>query len=379
MGLTESPEVGDSRRPPSATAGADFQAVGGRIAQRAEYTRFDPVVSYFTTKPPQTAWDSAGVLPEASKEPSAREDGMDATFLTRQDNSDHRCKSDHAGALEGVGGMIVRDVYRSTGNSALLRRRMRGRNAAAAAQKEADIFADKAPLPALPHHAAKVSLPWAEAGLGVGTMTSLAMCDGSPAPTRDVADVERHRWTFDGAAELAGRSRGYCFFVRGLLELQRNVQLEDGSGAFQSSLTRSCSAFVRGKCLEGRAGDMFGMLTHFLSNAVVFVEWARFLTRAFEDPRSSSGEFLVPHLEEVWRRFRVLWHALEQMFAQLDAVFVPLHRLPTVKELVKEHMRRRCFNSEAFLKNDLIARERPVHPVLQEVKGILDLMSGYRP
>lgn len=284
---------------------------------------------------------------------------------------DDGCKLNCAGLGEGLGGAMVRSILKSTGLTVLRRQSLgrssrmhhpRGQNL-----KEPDRLASMAPLPCKPQHAAKASRSLAEAGLVIGMRTGLAMCDASSAPAKEVAEVDSHRWTFDGAVDIAARSRGHCSFVRCLLELQRNVQLDAEGEALDAGLAKSCSAFVAGNYLGGRADEMFCLLTSFLCNAVVFVEWGRFLDTAFEDPLANEEGFLVPYLDEVWRRFCRLSHALQHIFAALDQL-VPLHRLPTVKALVQEHVRRRCFSSEAAWRNALLTRGNAGHPILSEIR-----------
>lgn len=61
------------------------------------------------------------------------------------------------------------------------------------------------------------------------------------------------------------------------------------------------------------------------------------------------------HLEQVWTRYKRLKEILETMFDYLDANFTWRHRLPKVGELVRDHMRRRCFASALITKNELFS------------------------
>mmetsp|Transcript_35283 Transcript_35283/g.104820 ORF Transcript_35283/g.104820 Transcript_35283/m.104820 type:complete len:120 (+) Transcript_35283:3-362(+) len=113
---------------------------------------------------------------------------------------------------------------------------------------------------------------------------------------------------------------------------------------------------------------MYQLLTHFISNSMVFYEWDKFLRVAFEDARAAQESFLAPHLEQVWGRFSRLRATLEGVFGTLDGRFAWKHRLPKVGELVQEHMRRRCFSSEAVTRNELFAQANLRNETLKQVK-----------
>merc|ERR1712216_903262 len=90
-----------------------------------------------------------------------------------------------------------------------------------------------------------------------------------PTAAEDLAAVRSHRWTFRGAAELAEKGQSYCFFVRCLLDMQRNVQCEEEGEALDPKLVKACKLFICSQCGAGRPGDMYQLLTHFVSNAVI--------------------------------------------------------------------------------------------------------------
>mmetsp|Transcript_111169 Transcript_111169/g.192761 ORF Transcript_111169/g.192761 Transcript_111169/m.192761 type:complete len:344 (+) Transcript_111169:103-1134(+) len=184
----------------------------------------------------------------------------------------------------------------------------------------------------------------------------------------DLRVICDHRWTFRGAMELAERSRSLCFFVRCLLDLQRNVQLEDEGDALDPKLVKACALFVTGQCNMGRAADMYQLLTHFISNAVIFDEWDRYLKGAFESSRANQESFLIPYLEQVWGRFCRLIDVLEEIFSVLNSRFVWLHRLPRVGELVREHMKRRCFSGDSVTRNDMIMSEKCSNETVKSIK-----------
>lgn len=200
-----------------------------------------------------------------------------------------------------------------------------------------------------------------------GMFTGLLLNDAGQVEEKELVLVENHRWTFKGAVDFAQRGRGFCFFIRCLLELQRNVQVEEGC-PLDPNLSRACMIFVNGHCGNGRMGEMYQLLTHFISNSVVFDEWARYLKDAFDNPRANTESFLVPHLEQVWGRFCRLLEVLEEVFNVLNSRYVWRHRLPKVGDLVREHMRRRCFSSDAVTRNELFAQEKCTNATVMDVK-----------
>jgi len=201
-----------------------------------------------------------------------------------------------------------------------------------------------------------------------GMWFGLLINDMSPVSEEDLARVSTHRWNYQGATELAKQGRSICFFVWCLLELQRNVQVGEEGEILNKRLVEACKAFLRCQCREGRMGEMYQILSHFISNSLVFYEWERFVKVIFEDPRSNQEKFLVLHLEQVWGRYCRLKAVLENIFDYLDSRFVWQHRLPKVGELVRQHMKRRCFSSELIAKNDLIASPSVRDETLKQVK-----------
>jgi hypothetical protein len=205
-----------------------------------------------------------------------------------------------------------------------------------------------------------------------GMWFGLLLNDMGPVSEEDLARVSTHRWNYQGATELARQGRSICFFVWCLLELQRNVQLDEEGDILDRQLVEACKAFVRCQCREGRMGEMYQVLSHFISNSQVFYEWDRFVKVIFEDPRSNQEKFLVTHLEQVWGRYCRLKAVLENIFDYLDSRFVWQHRLPKVGELVRQHMKRRCFSSDLIAKNDLIASPSIRDETLKQVKFAFD-------
>lgn len=201
-----------------------------------------------------------------------------------------------------------------------------------------------------------------------GMYHSLLLNDIGRPSEEEIRWVKEHRWTFQGADEVAAKSRGFCFFVRCLLELQRNIQLDDQSGALEPKMIRACKAFVTGRCRDHEMGDMYHLLMHFLCNSIVFVEWERYLKAVFDNPSATQEEYLVPHLEQVWKRFCRFREVLQVVFEEVNHRFIQLHRLPQVESLVREHMKRRCFSFEAVLRNELFTEQKSGNEILKQVK-----------
>eukprot|EP00929_Paragymnodinium_shiwhaense_P021308 TRINITY_DN13932_c0_g1_i1.p1 TRINITY_DN13932_c0_g1~~TRINITY_DN13932_c0_g1_i1.p1 ORF type:complete len:339 (-),score=94.30 TRINITY_DN13932_c0_g1_i1:133-1149(-) len=201
-----------------------------------------------------------------------------------------------------------------------------------------------------------------------GMFLALLLNDPGPASPEELAKVSTHRWSFGCAEDMAGQSKSFCCFVRCLLELSRNVQVREEGDVLDKRLIEACKAFVSAQCREGHMGEMYQVLTHFLSNTPVFVEWERFLEPVFDDARAKEEAFLVPHLEQVWLRFTRFRQVLEDIFKVLDSKFVWQHRLPKVSVLLSEQMRRRCFSSKAVLQNELFATEKCQSDSIKKIK-----------
>eukprot|EP00933_Yihiella_yeosuensis_P034137 TRINITY_DN27675_c0_g1_i1.p1 TRINITY_DN27675_c0_g1~~TRINITY_DN27675_c0_g1_i1.p1 ORF type:complete len:311 (+),score=48.64 TRINITY_DN27675_c0_g1_i1:103-1035(+) len=201
-----------------------------------------------------------------------------------------------------------------------------------------------------------------------GMWFGLLLNDMSEVSEEDINLVKQHRWSYGGAAELAAQGKSICFFIWCLLELQRNVQVDEEGDVLDPKLIDACKSFVKGQCRDGKMGEMYQVLSHFISNSVVFHEWDRYLKVVFEDPKANQESFMVPHIEQVWRRFCRLKTVLEQIFDVLDERFVWRHRLPKVGELVHEHMKRRCFGSELVSRNELFAGNAARDEKLKQVK-----------
>jgi len=201
-----------------------------------------------------------------------------------------------------------------------------------------------------------------------GMFLALLLNDMEPPTEKDLQPVRTHRWTFHGAVDFAERSRSFCYFVRCLLDLQRNVQLEEEGDALDPKLANACKTFVTSQCRDSNMGGMYQLLTHFISNSAVFYEWDQFLRLAFDDQRASQESFLVPHLEQVWGRFCRFLAVLEGVFEILNKRFVWRHRLPKVGDLVIEHMKRRCFSSDAIIRNELFGQAVCRNETVKQVK-----------
>lgn len=188
------------------------------------------------------------------------------------------------------------------------------------------------------------------------------------ATSEDLEFVRQHRWKFNGALELAQRGRSFCFFVRCLLEMQLNLQCEEEGDILEPVTVRACSTFVQGHCFAGRANDMYQLLTHFISNAVIFNEWHTYLKTALDSPRANQEAFLVPHLEQVWSRLCRILRFLEDVFGLLDSRFADGHGLPKVVDLIRLHMQRCCLTREMVHNNAIFLQEKCPNEVVRNVK-----------
>mmetsp|Transcript_62828 Transcript_62828/g.117499 ORF Transcript_62828/g.117499 Transcript_62828/m.117499 type:complete len:246 (+) Transcript_62828:76-813(+) len=119
-----------------------------------------------------------------------------------------------------------------------------------------------------------------------GMWYSLLINDMGPTVQEDMEKVMTHRWNFEGAAQLASQGRSICYFILCLLEVQRNIQMDQEGEVLNASLLDACKTFVRCQCREGKMGEMYQVLTHFISNSLVFFEWERFLNNVFQDARA---------------------------------------------------------------------------------------------
>jgi len=207
-----------------------------------------------------------------------------------------------------------------------------------------------------------------EGGEPPGMFLALLLNDMTSPDPEDLVRVREHRWSFRGAEDFAKNGRSFCFFIRCLLDLQRNVQVEEEGDALEPKLANACKSFVAAHCRNGRMGEMYQLLTHFISNSVIFREWDRFLKNVFEDQRANQESFLVPHLEQVWTRFCRFRTVLESIFDVLNTRFIWRHRLPKVGEVVREHMKRRCFSSEVVQRNELFLQATVRSDTLKQVK-----------
>lgn len=320
-------------------------------------------------------FDSEDALnsPVAVRSPTA---GSDQAFPRRQGGRD--INDLHVGLAYGPGGQIARSCLVNTGATMMEQNRARKHQAfdiegfnqnqahAQSAHTRSEVLPWRDNL--MPTSTDAKAPPRKNEAEPQGLLMGLLLNDSSPADKLVLTDIKKHRWTFKGAQELAQQSRGFCFFVWCLLELQRNVQTDDEGDALDPELVKACRTFVGAQCRQGRMGDMYQVLTHFICNSVVFHEWDKFLRKAFENERSREESFMVPHLEQVWGRFQRLSGILESIFGALDERFVWKHRLPKVSELVHEHMRRRCFSSELVARNELFQQASIKDETLKQVK-----------
>lgn len=214
---------------------------------------------------------------------------------------------------------------------------------------------------------AKVKRNWPDARGPAFAMMSA--CGGDQETREEQLEIVRnHRWTFNGADAMAARGQAFCFFVRCLLDLQENVQTNEEEHALQPGLIKSCKMFVEAQCIEGRKGEMYQVLNHFICNSKVFDEWEGYLNMAFESPGASDEEWLVPYLEQIWIRFRKFQAAIQGIFGTLDSQFIWRHRLPKVGDLLRNHMKRRVFSSERVLRNEIFKQEKSSDDTVKQIK-----------
>eukprot|EP00928_Gymnodinium_smaydae_P042872 TRINITY_DN28834_c1_g1_i3.p1 TRINITY_DN28834_c1_g1~~TRINITY_DN28834_c1_g1_i3.p1 ORF type:complete len:315 (+),score=66.69 TRINITY_DN28834_c1_g1_i3:315-1259(+) len=189
-----------------------------------------------------------------------------------------------------------------------------------------------------------------------GMFLGLLLNDTSPVEEAELEAISRHRWSYEGAREFAARGKSHLYFIQCLLDLQRNVQFDEGY-VLDAKFARACKTFVQAQCRLGNAGMMFQTCTHFLSNSLLFYEWARFLKNVFANPQAGKVSFTQPYLEEVWGRYTKFKKALEDMFGILNTCYVAKYRLPTIGVLISDHMKRRCFSSDAILRSEIFSQE----------------------
>lgn len=264
-----------------------------------------------------------------------------------------------AGLGIGVGGHIARNALSCAGTQ-LLRTpyRLQGAAQTPPEARRSVLDNDSAPNFAPLRDSARIQ----------GLFKSLVLNEVGDVSNEELDEVRYHRWTFQGAEELASKGKNVCFFVRCLLDLQRNVQLEEDGEALEPKVVRACRLFVQAQCREGRHSEMYQMLTHFISNSKVFEEWDSYLQQAFGKTDADTESVIAPFLEQVWNRFCNFNKILQEMFKVLDLQFSWRHRLPKVEDLVNEHMKRRCFSHERTLRNELFAQEKCGNETIKEIK-----------
>jgi len=206
-----------------------------------------------------------------------------------------------------------------------------------------------------------------------GMFLGLVVLDTVDSDASEIARMAEHRWIFRGALELAKQGRSTCFFIKCLLELQRNVQLEEEKDALDPSLLSACRLFVTGNCREGRQSEMYQLLTHFVSNTLLFAEWHRYLMDAFVSMTDSPSSVVGQYLDQVWGRFKKFTAAVQEMFKALDNRYVWRHRLPSVNDLLHQQMRRRCFSSEVITRHEIFVQEQGGGETVRDIRSALGL------
>lgn len=301
---------------------------------------------------------------ELTGDGTAEDDGTVEDYLP----STARASERNAGLGTGPGGQLARSYLGATAVTVLdpyARRQghhSQTRGNANAAEKRAETVLEA--QTGTPRTVQSLN----DGGEPQGMFLGLLLNDTGPVADMELSIVRSHRWTFKGADDLAKQGKSFYFFLRCLLDLQRNVQVDDQADVLDPKLGRACRGFVSGLCREGRMGDMYQLLTHFLSNSLIFHEWHNFLKNAFEDQRKSQETFLVPLLEQVWSRYCKFRAAVESIFGVLDDRFAWRHRLPKVGDLVQEHMKRRCIYQEHVLRNELFVAATVRNETIKRVK-----------
>jgi hypothetical protein len=186
--------------------------------------------------------------------------------------------------------------------------------------------------------------------------TMLVLGDQSASFEEEIACIRDHRWFFTGAVEFARQGRGLCSLIRCLLDLQENVQLDEEGVTLDAKLVRACKTFVHGQTVARRGGEMYHVLSHYISNAPIFDQWQKYLADMLSNESiTQDSNLVVAYLDQVWGRFMRLRDALETVFGVLDGSYAWELRFPTVRELVNQHMRRRCFSSQSMLRLEVFA------------------------
>lgn len=278
-------------------------------------------------------------------------------------------KVKNAGLGNGPGGQLARSYLGSTAVIVLdpyaRRHDQRGRGAAQGPPSNPPY---RPQLPEVKGGTPRIIQSLNEGPEPAGMFLALLLNESGKVVEKDLALVKEHRWTFKGADDIAAQGRNFFFFIRCLLELQRNVQLDEDGDALDPKLKRACKGFVNAQCREGRMGDMYQLFTHFLSNSLIFHEWDQFLQTAFTGPRKNVETYIVPNLEQVWSRYNRFRTIVESIFDLLDERFAWRHRLPKVGELVQDQMKRRCIFRDHILNNELFTSSTNRNEVIKQVK-----------
>jgi len=324
--------------------------------------------------------DSSGTPPDIQHKTNDSNFERKKTFADTDDSLDLRMADRHKGLGDGNGGVLMRSALGSAAYASLdpvqRARTLRYKPAEHVLRKNkftplpAHITdgSESRPTPRQFYDSVALTAGPEPEGMFKQLLLSDLSWATEPAAPDDLLAVSEHRWSFRGAADLAGKSQSHCFFVRCLLDMQRNVQCEEEGDALDPRYIKVCKSFVCGQCGRGRPGDMYQLLLHFVSNAPIFDEWARYLSGAFQDTRANQEAFLVPHVEQVWFRFCRMLPALEEIFQVLNTRFVGQHRLPMVGDVVRESMRRRCFSSKAVTTNEMFSQEKYVNDTIKNVR-----------
>jgi hypothetical protein len=219
----------------------------------------------------------------------------------------------------------------------------------------------------------KLKKDWPEARSPAFAMVTACGPGNEDASEEELDLVRNHRWTFNGADAMSQRGKAFCFFVRCLLDLQQNVQTNEEEQVLSPGLIKSCKMFVEAQCIEGRKGEMYQVLNHFICNSKVFDEWEGYLNTAFDAPGAADEEWIIPYLEQIWVRFRKFESVIVEIFGTLDSQFIWRHRLPKAGDLLRNHMKRRVFSSERVLRNDVFKQEKSSDDTVKQIKRDMGL------
>jgi len=143
--------------------------------------------------------------------------------LEKSEQPPDRC----VGLGQGVGGNLARSCLGLVGSKEIKEHRVQQ---ATKDEKKGDAIVplDRLNAPFSPSTSPRSGLTGAILSYSEpkGMWFSLLMNDMGPVPREELDKVIAHRWTFQGALELAAQGKSICYFILCLLEIQRNIQVD---------------------------------------------------------------------------------------------------------------------------------------------------------